>query len=278
MSSRNPVAAIIEAVAPKRDTNKEERLRKTAMWASINDGIAAIGKSIANAGGVRTSPLQPNRPLYSSIGELGRLDDIYRQEGYRYDGLRLSDALRNKQQDDAIVVNDLAQSQAVAMRAQQRADDYKNLELQEQMGREREDREYAHRKEEQNRARIQAAGISASTRKGDQQQKPLYHIPFEGHRVPIYDSDQVALLQSTDGSVADFAAKTPIEQQSEIAKLYAQRAKELKRIDDVRQVIKSQNANTITHSEAVALFPQYKDRPKELAKVMSELGLTITIQ
>lgn len=94
---RNPIADLIKA--PQRDINTEERQKQVAKWGLIGDAIELIGKGYAASKGVKPSGGE-GESTYRAIGELQRLDDIYRQEGYRYDHQVMLDGLRRKEAQD----------------------------------------------------------------------------------------------------------------------------------------------------------------------------------
>lgn len=96
-TGRNPLADIVLASQkPVRRVDEETRLRNNARLLALNNMISLIGKGIAATGGIRPAPVD-NRPIYDIQNRLQRLDDIYRQEGMRYDQNRLLAAIRKDQ-------------------------------------------------------------------------------------------------------------------------------------------------------------------------------------
>lgn len=90
---RNPIADLIKK--PERDAAKEKRLKQVAQWSFIKDAVGLIGKGYAASKGVMPSKTE-GAGTYKALEELNRLDDTYRQEGYRYDQNALMDAMRRQ--------------------------------------------------------------------------------------------------------------------------------------------------------------------------------------
>lgn len=130
-TGRNPLADIILAQQkPVRNVDEETRLRQNAKLQALNNVFSLIGKGVAATGGIRPAP-SDNRPIYDIQNRLQRLDDIYRQEGVRYDQNALMAALRKDQ------ANLNASQQAIASLTSQRkdyADMYKDAEDRHQKG------------------------------------------------------------------------------------------------------------------------------------------------
>lgn len=96
-TGRNPLADVVLAeMKPKRNVDEEKRLQQNARMLAINNMISLIGKGIAATGGLRPAPVD-NRPIYDIQNRLQQLDDMYRQEGMRYDQNRLLAAIRKDQ-------------------------------------------------------------------------------------------------------------------------------------------------------------------------------------
>lgn len=96
-TGRNPLADVVLAgMKPKRNIDEEERLRQNAKLLALNNALSLIGKGIAASAGIRPTPID-NKPIYDIQARLRQLDDIYRQEGLRYDQNRLLSALRKDQ-------------------------------------------------------------------------------------------------------------------------------------------------------------------------------------
>lgn len=96
---RNPVADLIRK--PERDQAAEKRYKQAATIGLMGDALGLIGKSYAASKGVQPSKTE-GTTTFQALGELKKLDDIYRQEGVRYDHNRLLDALRRKEASDQI--------------------------------------------------------------------------------------------------------------------------------------------------------------------------------
>ena len=110
-TGRNPLADIVLAgMKPKRNEDEEERLRQNAKLLALNNVLSLIGRGIAASGGVRPGPID-NKPIYDIQNRLQRLDDIYRQEGERYDQNRLLAALRKDQANAQAAQNTVAELQ-----------------------------------------------------------------------------------------------------------------------------------------------------------------------
>lgn len=96
-TGRNPLADVVLAqMKPKRRADEENKLRQQAKLLALNNALSLIGKGIAASAGIRPAPVD-NQPIYDIQERLRRLDDIYRQEGLRYDQNRLLSALRKDQ-------------------------------------------------------------------------------------------------------------------------------------------------------------------------------------
>lgn len=93
---RNPIADLIRK--PERDLATENRQKQAAKWSFIGDAIGLIGKGFAASRGARLKPTE-SKGVKGALGELKRLNDIYRQEGYRYDNNVLMDAIRRQDVD-----------------------------------------------------------------------------------------------------------------------------------------------------------------------------------
>ena len=130
-SGRNPLADIVLAKQkPVRNVDEETRLRQNAKLHALNNMVSLIGKGVAATGGIRPT-LPDNRPIYDIQNRLQRLDDIYRQEGMRYDQNTLMSALRKDQASQNVA------KQAIDSLAAQRkgyVDMYKNAEDRRQKG------------------------------------------------------------------------------------------------------------------------------------------------
>lgn len=145
---RNPLADII--TKPQRDADREKRLKDVAKWSVIGDAIGLIGKGWASSKGVKPLPTE-GKATFQALGKLEELDQLYRQEGYRYDQYRISEALRRQQAGDVLeqfklasAEQDYKQNQQLLNNAQQNADamTLRKEEQQRQDQRIKEDREY----------------------------------------------------------------------------------------------------------------------------------------
>lgn len=96
---RNPISDIIKK--PERDAAKDERLKQVAKWSFIGDAVGLIGKAFAASRGIKPSDAG-GRATYQAVNELNRLDEVYRQEGYRYDHNVMLDSLRRQQSADEL--------------------------------------------------------------------------------------------------------------------------------------------------------------------------------
>ena len=96
-TGRNPLADIVlKEMKPRRNVPEETRLRQNAKLYALNNVLSLLGRGIAASGGLNPGPID-NQPIYDIQSRLQRLDDLYRQEGYRYDQNRLLDAIRKDQ-------------------------------------------------------------------------------------------------------------------------------------------------------------------------------------
>lgn len=92
--SRNAIADILQQ--PQRDAQKEKRLKQVAAIGAIGDMVGAMGKGYAAYHGVKPT-LTEGATTYKALAELGRLDDVYKQEGYNYNQQMIADSLRREQ-------------------------------------------------------------------------------------------------------------------------------------------------------------------------------------
>lgn len=124
-TGRNPLADIVLVKQkPTRNVDEESRLRHNAKLQALNNMLSLIGQGVAATGGLRPAPVD-NRSIYDIQNRLQRLDDIYRQEGLRYDQNTLMAALRKDQ------ANQNAAKQAIDTLSTQRKhymDMYKDAE------------------------------------------------------------------------------------------------------------------------------------------------------
>lgn len=130
-TGKNPLADIVLVrQKPVRNVDEETRMRQNAKLQAFNNIVSLIGKGVAASGGLRPGPVD-NRPIYDIQNRLQRLDDIYRQEGVRYDQNTLMSALRKDQ------ANQNAAKQAIdSLTAQRKGymDMYKDAEARHQKG------------------------------------------------------------------------------------------------------------------------------------------------
>lgn len=120
---RNPVADII--TKPQRDADREKRLKDVAKWSVIGEAIGLLGKGWAASKGVKPLPTE-GATTFRALGKLEELDQLYRQEGYRYDQARLSDALRRQQASDIVEQYKLSAAEQDHNQNQQRLDNAQN--------------------------------------------------------------------------------------------------------------------------------------------------------
>ena len=96
-TGRNPLADIVlREQKPQRRADEEARLKQTAKLLALNNVLSLIGRGIAATGGIRPAPID-NQPIYDIQSRLRQLDDLYQQEGVRYDQNRLLAAIRKDQ-------------------------------------------------------------------------------------------------------------------------------------------------------------------------------------
>lgn len=96
-TGRNPLADIVlREQKPQRRADEEARLKQTAKLLALNNVLSLIGRGIAATGGIRPAPID-NTPIYDIQSRLRQLDDLYQQEGVRYDQNRLLAAIRKDQ-------------------------------------------------------------------------------------------------------------------------------------------------------------------------------------
>ena len=96
-TGRNPLADIVlREQKPQRRADEEARLKQNAKLLALNNVLSLIGRGIAATGGIRPAPID-NTPIYDIQSRLRQLDDLYQQEGVRYDQNRLLAAIRKDQ-------------------------------------------------------------------------------------------------------------------------------------------------------------------------------------
>lgn len=153
---RNPVADMIRK--PERDAAKEERLKQVAKWSFLGDAIGLIGKGYAASRGVMPSKTG-GVGTFQALNELNRLDDIYRQEGDRYDHNMVMDAIRRQGAADDLEQTKLGLAQSEASYNRGRADKLESMALNLELDKERaeaakaekaDDRAYSEKQSEKN--------------------------------------------------------------------------------------------------------------------------------
>lgn len=151
---RNPVADMIRK--PERDA--AERLKQVAKWSFLGDAIGLIGKGYAASRGVMPSKTG-GVGTFQALNELNRLDDIYRQEGDRYDHNMVMDAIRRQGAADDLERTKLGLAQSEASYNRGRADKLESMALNLELDKERteaakaekaDDRAYTEKQSEKN--------------------------------------------------------------------------------------------------------------------------------
>lgn len=193
---RNPVADMI--TRPKRDETKEKRLKQAAIVSVIVDAVGLIGKGYAASQGVKPTVTEGVGTM-RSIAELRRLDDIYREEGYRYDQQKLMDALRRKSaEDDRQKYRlGLAYDQMTAARA--KADAADKLILSQELSDEERAYKDKIRKEDNTRedrwhSQQLFARRTNDGRNDDRHVVMMMTNPVTGNKVPIYEGQFYSLI------------------------------------------------------------------------------------
>lgn len=207
----NPITELLKTQEPARNVDAEKRQKEVAKWAAISEGIGAIGKVIAAAGGVRQRPTQ-NGALHDSISQLRRLDDIYRVQKAHYDQRLIMDAIANRNRQDAIQNQLLSSAERKSERADALAYNAENSVIAMQLDAERQAQSEAvansRHKEQMNynrttpRARQNAASErssakSANTAKSANGEKIAYYVNDLDNKskIPIYPSDELRAME-----------------------------------------------------------------------------------
>lgn len=194
--TRNPLADIVLAKQkPVRNVDEETRLRQNAKLHALNNIVSLIGKGVAATGGIRPT-LPDNRPIYDIQNRLQRLDDIYRQEGMRYDQNSLMSALRKDQTTQAGAQAEMSAAAAARKAAQDEINRIGDSVL--KWGMSEEDRAFkaAQQKDKQvfdaqqnanrNRTTLAAASIRSKGKTGSgKEDKPLYRVNLRGNPVDV---------------------------------------------------------------------------------------------
>lgn len=123
---RNPLSDILKK--PVRDTQTEDRQKAVAIGGLIGDAIGLIGKGYAASKGVRPT-ITEGATTYKAINELKKLDDTYKEQGYRYDHQTMLDTLRRRQAADDLQRAELDTAARQYERDQARVDAASHSEL-----------------------------------------------------------------------------------------------------------------------------------------------------
>lgn len=199
--------ALLQKQEPKRDTNKEERLRKAAIVQAFGDmavamtrGVAAFNKK-SGAGYVPQGDL--NSPL-ASINELNRMRDLYLQQRKEWDGMML-DAEQNTENARIAAAQSMATvAQRDAEDARRRAD--KAVEDKDRIARDKaqaelraieraEDKDFQERLAEK---RASLGGGSGSGSRSTESYTSAGYIYYLLHKDDTYDETRVSPVSSFD--------------------------------------------------------------------------------
>lgn len=228
---RNPIADLIKK--PERDTKSEDRQKAVAIAGLFGDALRLIGKGYAASKGVKTN-LNTGATTYRALGELKKLDDVYRADGYRYDHQTMLDTLRRKQSDDNLQQAQLGAAREDRNYDRSRAEKATQNELSYAMQQEQRATAASTQKEARAYGEQQAdkefyrrASLAKSNDQPQKGEPIAYYISDgRGGSIPIRGSDETEILQwaeengvEYDKDVFDQHSDSPV-MRTEIQKIY----------------------------------------------------------